>query len=146
MFVEDLLPGARERLVTIAEDAPLIEAARLLHAGTDILAVCRTTGVLAGIITKTDVVGQIGRCQGSSCTVPVALVMERDVLVCRSGERSRDVWEAMKGRGIKNVPLLDSGSMPLGVINARDLLQVILQESEDDEGMMRDYIMGFGYR
>jgi CBS domain-containing protein len=146
MFVDDLLPKARGQLVTIAEDAPLIEAARLLHAGTDLLVACDEAGRLAGIITKTDVVGQIGRCLGSSCTAPVALVMIKGALTCRAGERSRDVWEAMKRRGIKNVPLLDPDSRPLGVVNARDLLQLLLKESEDDEGMMRDYVMGFGYR
>lgn len=52
----------------------------------------------------------------------------------------------MKQRGIKNVPLLDQDSRPVGVVTARDLLQALLTESEVDEGMMRDYVMGFGYR
>ena len=34
MFIEEMLPKARERLVTIAGDAPLLEAAKLLKAGT----------------------------------------------------------------------------------------------------------------
>jgi len=33
MLVEKLMPAARARLVTIADDAPLIEAAKLLRAG-----------------------------------------------------------------------------------------------------------------
>jgi CBS domain-containing protein len=146
MFVENLLSEARARLVTIAESASLIQAAALLHTGTDLVMVCHANGVLAGIITKTDVVGQISRCQGSSCTVLTALVMQRDVLVCRTGERLSDVWDTMKERGIKNVPLLDQDSRPLGIVNARDLLQMLLKESADDEAMMRDYVMGFGYR
>ena len=35
MYVERLLPAAREKLVTMADDAPLMEAANLLHKGTD---------------------------------------------------------------------------------------------------------------
>lgn len=50
MFVESLLPEARERLVTIADDAHLIEAARLLGSGTDILLVCSATGILRGVV------------------------------------------------------------------------------------------------
>jgi hypothetical protein len=46
MFVEDLLLEARERLVTIAEDAPLIEAAALLHTGTDLVVACDPDGLL----------------------------------------------------------------------------------------------------
>jgi hypothetical protein len=34
MYVERLLPAAREELVTITDDAPLMEAAHLLHKGT----------------------------------------------------------------------------------------------------------------
>jgi CBS domain-containing protein len=146
MFVDNLLIEARQRLVTIPENAFLIQVAALLHTGADLVVVCDATGRLAGVITKTDVVEQISRCHGSSCTVATKGAMKRDVLVCRTGERLSDVWEAMKVRGIKNVPLLDPDSRPLGVINARDLLQLLLKESEDDEAVMRDYVMGFGYR
>lgn len=53
MFVEGVLPAARERLVTIADDAPLIDAAKLLRSGTDLVVVCSSEGLLAGVITKT---------------------------------------------------------------------------------------------
>lgn len=36
MFVEKALPAPRERLVTIADNAPLIDVARLLRLGNDI--------------------------------------------------------------------------------------------------------------
>jgi hypothetical protein len=36
MFVEQLLSKARERLITIGDDAPLIQAARLLRSGRDV--------------------------------------------------------------------------------------------------------------
>ena len=54
MFVNRLLPIALRKLVTIIDSAQLIEAAKLLReAGTDIVAVCTSGGVLAGVITKT---------------------------------------------------------------------------------------------
>jgi CBS domain-containing protein len=53
MFVDELLAKARERLVTITDDALLIEAARLLQARTELVIVCNSEGVLAGVITKT---------------------------------------------------------------------------------------------
>ena len=53
MFVDELLAKARERLVTITDDALLIEAARLLQAKTELVIVCNSEGVLAGVITKT---------------------------------------------------------------------------------------------
>src|SRR6185312_2966299 len=84
MLVEGVVPTARQRLVTIAESAQLIEAARLLRdTRTDIVVVCDSAGVLAGVITKTDIVRQISHCQGSSCTIAASSVMTRDPVACR---------------------------------------------------------------
>ncbi len=33
----------------------------------------------------------------------------------------------------------------MGVLHARDILQVLLEESEDEESILRDYVMGIGY-
>ena len=145
MFVERLLPGARKRLVTIADDAPLIEAAKLLRSGTDLVVVCGSAGVLAGVVTKTDVVRQISNCQGAGCTTAVSSAMTRDVVLCRPDESLHDVWMRMTERNLKNIPVAGRDSYPLGVLNARDILQVLLQESEFGEAMLRDYVMGIGY-
>jgi signal-transduction protein with cAMP-binding, CBS, and nucleotidyltransferase domain len=145
MFVERLLPVAHERLVTIADDAPLVEAAKLLRRGTDLVVVCGSGGLLVGVITRTDIVSQISRCQGAGCITAVSLVMTRDVVLCRPGDFLHDVWVRMKARGLKNVPVADQDLRPQGVLNARDILQVLLQESEDEEAMLRDYVMGVGY-
>ena len=56
MLVGKLMATARARLVTISDDAPLIEAAKLLRAGTDLVLVCSSEGFLVGVITKGDVV------------------------------------------------------------------------------------------
>jgi len=145
MYVERLLPAAREKLVTIPEDAPLIEAANFLHKGTDLVIVCGSAGVVTGVITKTDVVGQMSQCKGASCTMAVSLAMTRDVVVCRPGELLQDVWKRMKERKLKNIPVVNRDSRPMGVLHARDILQVLLTESEDEESILRDYVMGIGY-
>jgi CBS domain-containing protein len=146
MFVDLLLSAAREHLVTIPEDAPLIKAAGLLHTGTDLAVVCRADGTVAGVVTKTDVVDQISHCQGASCTCALSTVMSRDLLVCRPGDSLIELWARMKERGFKNVPLVDPDSRPLGIVTARDALQILLAEAENEESLLRDYVMGFGYR
>ena len=149
MYVDGLLLAARQKLVTITADAPLTEAASLLHKGTDLVIVYGSNGFVTGVITKTDVVGQMCRCQGASCTMAASLVMTRDVVVCRPGELLQDIWKRMKERKLKNIPVVDKDSRPVGVLPARDILQVLLQvlleESQDDESMLRDYVMGIGY-
>ena len=52
----------------------------------------------------------------------------------------------MKSRNVKNVPVADADGCPLGVLNARDALGVLLQEVKGEESLLRDYVMGIGYR
>ena len=142
MYVERLLPAAREKFVTIADGAPLTEAANFLHKGTDLVIVCDSAGLVAGVITKTDVVGQMSRCQGARCTMAASLAMTRDIVVCRPGDLLQDLWKRMKER---KFPVVDKDSRPVGVLHAQDILQVLLEESQDEESMLRDYVMGVGY-
>jgi hypothetical protein len=39
---------------------------------------------MVGVLTKTDIVGQIGRCMGASCSVRVDSIMTREVTYCRT--------------------------------------------------------------
>lgn len=147
MLVEGLAANARNRLVTIGDDARLIEAAKLLGSpGTDMVVVCGPDGSLAGVITKTDVVRQISRCQGSGCTIAASDLMTRDVVVCRPDNWLHQVWSSMKERGFKNVPITDAASRPVGVLNARDALEGLLHDVEDEGALLRDYVMNVGYQ
>ena len=91
MFVEAILALAREKLVTVSVDAQLMDAAKLLTAGTDIVVVCAANGALVGVVNKTDVVRQISTCKGSISQSPAVLVMTRKVLTCREKDRVQDV-------------------------------------------------------
>jgi CBS domain-containing protein len=101
---------------------------------------------MVGVLTKTDIVGQIGRCIGAGCTARVDSIMTRDVSYCRTHEILLDVWSMMRERGLQRVPILDEARRPLGIIYAREALQALLSESEDNEELLHDYISGVGYR
>ena len=141
-----MLEAARERLVTIADDARLIEAAKLLTSGTDLVVVRDGAGVLQGVVTKTDVVRQISVCQGATCLCPVSTVMTRDVLLCRGSDRLQDVSERMKARHLKNIPVVDGDNRPLGVLTARAVLRILLGDDEYEEAQLVGYVKGVGYR
>ena len=146
MQVAAILPAAQRRLVTIADRAPLLQAARRLGAGTDLLAVCNEAGCLVGVLTKTDVVRRIGHCQGTTCMALLSLCMTREVVWCQRDDTLEMVWARMQRQGLKNVPLVEADGRPLGIVNARDLLQALLSASSNEEALLRDYVMGFGYR
>ena len=110
-----------------------------------LLVVCNPDGVMVGVITKTDIVRQIADCEGSRCTTAAETVMTRDVTYCHPNDSLHDVLSKMKERGFVHVPIVDQRSKPLGVINARDALQVLLGDVEYDVSFLRDYVMGIGY-
>ncbi|MEF9601761.1 CBS domain-containing protein [Paracoccus sp. PXZ] len=146
MLIRKLLPIARHHLQVIDVGAALLQAARRLDEGCDMLLVCDAAGRLTGVLTKTDVVRQTGRCAGASCTAPVAEAMTRDVTTVTSDGWLQDVWDMMKARGFKNIPILDANGKPLGVLNARDVLQTLLQEVQEEENLLHDYVRKIGYR
>lgn len=146
MRIERFLPTARQRMCCIDIDAALLQAARLLESEHDILLVCEKNGGMAGILTKSDVVRQIGVCTGSSCTAPVIEAMTRDVTVATPDGQLQDVWEIMKARGLKNIPVVGPEGKPLGVLNARDVLQTLWQEVQHEEDLLFNYVMNVGYR
>jgi len=147
MPVERILHMARERLVTIRDNAPLVEVAKLLgDRQTNLVVVCDDGGAMVGVVTKTDVVRRISSCLGNGCTMAVATVMTRDVTFCRPDELLQNIWSIMKERSLLHIPVVDQDLKPLGVINAREALLALLRDAEHDESLLRDYVMGVGYR
>jgi CBS domain-containing protein len=149
ILVEKILPVARERLVTVRDDALLAEAARFLDGRhINVVVVCDKDGAMVGVVTRTDVVRQIGLFlgQGCGCTAPIATAMTRDVTYCCPDDLLQDVWSIMKERKLLHVPIVGKDFRPLGVINARDALLVLLESSEHEGALLRDYVMGIGYR
>jgi CBS domain-containing protein len=147
MRVEDIAPVAKQRLSTIQADALLTEAARLLcDTHRALLVACEGDGVMAGVITKTDIVRLVARGNGVVDDVRIAGVMTKAVTTCRPADFLHDVLGVMKERGFVHIPVIDQDSRPSGVVNARDALQALLSEVKDEELLLRAYVMGVGYR
>ena len=147
LVVERILPAARDRLATIPDSALLMDAARLLQGpSSNVVVVCDDSGRMEGVITRTDIVRRISLCAGASCTMPASTVMTQDVTFCRPGDRLHDVWSVIKQSGLKNVPVVDQDMKPVGVLNARDAVQALLEDVQQEEELLRDYVMCVGYR
>ncbi len=108
--------------------------------------VCGEDGGMVGVITKTDIAGQITWCAGSGCTARVDTIMTLDVVSCRPNEALQGIWSVMKARGLQRIPVLDANRTPHAVIYARDALQCLMGKVESDEALLRDYVMDVGYQ
>ncbi len=144
--VAGILDAARRRLVTIRYDARLPEAAQLLATrNTNLLVVCGPSGLMAGVVTKTDIVRRIGHCHGHTCLLSGAAVMTRDVFCCQSDDLLEDVWATMKLAGFREAPVVDRRGRAIGIIAARDVLHALFERLGYEEDLLRDYVMGNGY-
>lgn len=145
--VNALLPRARERLIVISDASPVVDVARLL-SGTQasLVVVCDPEGRVAGVVTKADVVREISTCTGCSCTARVSDIMTTDVIVCSPQQSLTDIWDIFRDHSLRQLPVVDGDSRPLGVLYANDALEALLSQVENNEVFLRDYVMGIGYR
>jgi CBS domain-containing protein len=147
LTIQSALPKARDRLVTIGADAALTEAAELLFEPTcRMVVVCDATGIMVGVITRTDIIRQIRHCQGCACTTSCITIMRRHVISCRPDDALHDVWTVMKERQLHSIPVTDPRRRPIGLLSARDALEALLASVEYEESLLRDYVTGIGYR
>ena len=72
--------------------------------------------------------------------------MTRNVTCCHPGDTLEDVLSVMNKRGLVRIPIIDDNSRPSGVIDARDALRALMAQANYNETLLRDYVMGVGYR
>lgn len=146
-LVSSIEAATRSRLAVVKDDALLLDVARLLSdTQISLIVVCDTAGLMVGIITKTNIVRQIGHCEEAACSRTAAEIMTKDVTFCADGDCLPDVLAMMLARGFIHVPVVDAEHKPVGVVNARDALRGLWTEGQYEEALLRDYVMGVGYR
>jgi CBS domain-containing protein len=147
MFVNQLLNEARKRLVIIATDALLIDAATALSKPhIELVVVCDAEGKAVGVITKADIVRRISQCEGATCRAPAAAAMTTNLVFCRPDEPLSQVWDKMKQHGLRHLPIINAQAYPLGILNARDTLNALLTDAAHETELLRDYVMSVGYQ
>lgn len=145
-LVNTIAATTRSRLVTVRACASVQEIARLLSTTQiSLVVVCEEQGTMVGVVTKLDIIRQIGHCTGHTCTDTAHSIMTKDVVTCRATDSLFDVLAMMQARGLVHVPVVDAEGTPSGVVNARDALGALMLEGLYEEALLRDYVMGIGY-
>ncbi len=147
-LVERLFPQAATSLVVIDQKLSVSDAAGKFAAGVEMLVVVGGDSAVVGVLTKTDVLSHLTlpQIRQSAHHVPASVLMSRDVVRCRPTDRLGGVWDMMHALDLRNIPITCAELKPLGIVNARHALIAMLEEAEDEDVMLRDYIMGVGYR
>jgi CBS domain-containing protein len=145
MHVEKLNPMTAARLTTIGEGSTVRAAAlSLSEPGVGMVVVCSGNGVATGVLTKSDLVRHLARPnQAAACA---ATLMSSAVISCRPDHDLHTVWQSMTARSLQNIPVLDATHKPVGVLDIRDAMKVLLEAEELQGHLLADYIAGVGYR
>ena len=137
----------RSRLRVVRWDASLVDAAALLcSTQISLLVVCDRADAMVGIVTKTNIVQQLGCGEEWARSRQAADLMVRDVVCCHRTDSLPGLLMRMAERGLVHVPVVDEDRKPVGVVNARDALRVLLADEQYEEALLRDYVMGVGYQ
>jgi CBS domain-containing protein len=146
-LVKHILDDARRRLAVLSREALVAEAAEILaNPDTPLVVVCDGQGVAVGVISKADIMKALARARADAVKMNTGAIMTNSVLSCHVDQTLQRVWESMNARSLRSVPVLDDSGRPQGVVHARDLAHALLDEVNEEEVLLRDYVLGVGYQ
>ena len=114
--------------VVVSTDAPIEEAARLVHAfSVSGLPVVDEAGALVGVISQTDLlaihesaIGRLVRAQSSG--LRVGELMSAPAITVSMAGSLRDAARSMRDNHVHRLVALDDSGRPVGVISASDFV------------------------
>lgn len=146
VFVEQIADKARARLVKILPGAPALDAAALFHGGAEMILACREDGRLSGVVTKSDLMRSFVISGKLDKTISIASIMQREIVSCELENTLEQVWQTLRQNSFRHLPVEDREGNAVGILNACDILGGLLAASESEEELLKEYVMGVGYR
>lgn len=140
MQVKHILFEKGREVVTIASDATLSEAARLMARRRIGAVVVRgLDGAVAGILCERDIVSAIAEESVAALGRTVSSRMTRDVTVCCEHDTIEDLMESMTRGRFRHVPVIEDDHL-VGIISIGDVVKTRIQETIREAESLRDYI------
>lgn len=142
MNVEAILRTKGDKIVTIAPDATVGEAARMLkRSRIGALVVSENGADVQGILSERDIVGGLGDAGSRKNLLdrPVRDLMTVDVLTCKPDDTVEHCMAVMTERRVRHLPVMRDGRM-IGVISIGDVVKNRLEELENEAGFLRNLI------
>jgi len=140
MQVKHILREKGRDVVTVASDATLSEAARLLaRKRIGAVVVRERDGSLAGILSERDVVRALAEASVNALAQSVAAHMTRVIETCSESDSIEDLMELMTRRRFRHVPVVDNDRLA-GIVSTGDIVKTRIEETEREASALRQYI------
>ena len=142
--VSHILEGKGGRVVSVPQEAPVLEVIRLMaeyHIGSVLV---MRGGELMGIATERDYARKIALMERSSRTTAVRQVMTADLICVSPADTMEFCMELMTEKHIRHLPVLEDDRL-VGLISIGDLVKNIIEDQKAMILQLESYIKGETY-
>jgi CBS domain-containing protein len=140
MTVRTILSLKGKNCVTIAPEATLAEAARVLSEKRIGAVVVTGAGErVAGILSERDIVRALAKHGADALAQTVASVMTREVVTCTADETIPALMQRMTAGRFRHVPVVEQGRLA-GIVSIGDVVKHRIAEVERESQALKQYI------
>lgn len=139
MTVRAILSAKGSQVASVEPDVKLSAAVKILSE-RQIGSVLVVTGSrIDGILSERDIVRALDERGAGALDEPVSAAMTRKVVSCRLSDTVAHLMEVMTAEKFRHLPVVDDGKL-VGLVSIGDVVKLRVQEYEDEQEALRDYI------
>jgi CBS domain-containing protein len=140
--VREILAGKGSGVLTIHQDATVLQAAvQMNEHRVGALVVTSSEGIV-GMFTERDVLRRVVGERRDPATTLLTEVMTRDVICCTPDTTVEEARGAMKNRRIRHLPVVGEANRLVGLVSIGDLNAYQTTSQEQTIYLMNEYIYG----
>jgi CBS domain-containing protein len=140
MTVKSILSAKGTEVLTIEPTTNVAAAAKVLaERKIGALVVTGPDRRVIGIVSERDIVQELAAHGAASLDLPLTEVMTRKVVTCGISDTISSVMERMTAGKFRHLPVVEQGRLA-GIVSIGDVVKHRLQEMEQEQSALRDYI------
>jgi len=137
--VQDLIKGRNSTVFQVKPSVTVFEALKLLAEHEVGAMVVMDQGKLVGVVSERDYTRKVALQGKNSRETKVAEIMTREVITVTPATGTLACMALMSQKNIRHLPVLD-GSVVLGMISIRDIMNDIISGQEQTISQLTSYI------
>ncbi|MBI3700125.1 MAG: CBS domain-containing protein [Afipia sp.] len=139
MTVRGILDTKGHQVVSVALDAKLFAAVKILSQKRIGAVLVMNGSKIEGILSERDIVRVLGEKGASALDEPVKNVMTAKVITCRERDAVSSIMETMTSGKFRHIPVVENDRV-VGLISIGDVVKWRVAQFEREQEALHDYI------
>ena len=139
MTVRAILSVKGSQVASVEPDVKLSAAVKILSERKIGSVLVVSGSRIDGILSERDIVRALDERGAGALDEPVSAAMTRKVVSCRLSDTVAHLMEVMTAEKFRHLPVVDDGKL-VGLVSIGDVVKLRVQEYEDEQEALRDYI------